>query len=233
MPFELHMTSIHIDVFSFVCAGTFINVWWPAENSWFPGYAGRYDINRGLFVHYVDGDKRYHDLTSTKYHILTRAADCDGAAVKKRKFTEAEIGSVKSTVECSICYEIFADPHSLPCTHTFCKPCIQQSFENYKNCPICKEDFLLREARPNPTIKKLCDIFAPASLPTTASTSLASASATTCLASATFTVPVLSSDPLQALAQITGAGTYKCSTCGGRKTARSHKCARPCPPQYM
>lgn len=197
------------------CAGTCINVWWPADNSWYAGYADRYDINRGLLVKYIDGDRRYHDLTLTTYHVLTEAADC-ARVVRKRKFTETEVDTVRSLVECSICYEVYRDPHSLPCTHTFCKECIQHSFKHCRACPMCKHDFVLREARYNPTMKTLCDIFTPPP-PLQVTTSR---------------FMTLSSDPLRALAQITGAGTYKCNTCGGRKTARSHKCARPCP-QYV
>ena len=199
-------------------------------NSWYAGYADRYDINRGLLVKYVDGDKRYHDLTTTTYHVLTEADDSKNA-LKKKKFTESEVDTVRSTLECIICYEVFTDPHSLPCTHTFCKACIQESFKNSSCCPMCKRGFVLREARPNPTMKILCDLFTPSQ--TTSTTNLvqseASSEATT---STTTSLSVLSSNPLHALAQITGAGTYKCSTCGGRKTVRNHKCARPCP-QYM
>lgn len=196
---------------------------------WYAGHAGNYDMNRGLLVKYVDGDRRYHDLTTTTYRILTEAVDCEKEP-RKRKFTETEVDTVRSTVKCSICYEVFTNPHSLPCTHTFCEACIQESFKNSNYCPICKRGFSLREARPNPTMKTLCDLFTPSSQisETTSRTIVNSSHATT----STTSLSVLSSDPLQALAQITGAGTYKCRICGGRKIARTSKCADPCP-QYM
>ena len=188
-------------------------------NSWYAGYADKYNADRGLLIKYVDGDRRYHDLTVTTYHVLAEAAVHEGT-FKRRKFNEAEVDTVRSTVECSICYEVFKDPYSLPCTHTFCKECIQESFKNLRNCPICKEGFCPREARPNPTMKTLSNLFLPPPLETTPTSST------------TARGTLLSSNPLEALAQITGAGTYKCSICGGRKTARAHKCANPCP-QYI
>jgi hypothetical protein len=216
--------------------------------SWYAGYADKYDINRGLLVKYVDGDKRYHDLTTATYHVLI-AADCETTS-KKRSFTETEVDTVRSMVECPICYEYFTDPHSLPCTHTYCKACIQETFKDSKHCPICKLGFLLRESRPNPMMKTLCDLFTSSSqttsttsfgdsAQTTSTTSLGDSSqtppSTTSFGDSAQTTPsasslsVLSSDPLKALAQISGAGTYNCSTCRGRKHARNHKCLRPCP----
>ena len=207
-------------------SGTLINVWWPAENNWFAGYADNYDINRGLFVKYLDGDKRFHDLTVTRYEILSEA-DAQKAITKKRKFTGDEINTIRSTVECSICFDVFTKPLSLPCTHTFCEDCLKQSFKTSKDCPLCKETFLFREARHNPSLDKICKLFAPE---TTSSQAISSQAYTSSQAIAS--QPMLSANPLHALAQITGAGTFKCHSCGGRKVARSHKCTNPCP-MYM
>jgi hypothetical protein len=185
-----------------LCTGTLINVWWPAEESWFPGYADKYDISRGLFVKYLDGDRRFHDLTITTYHVLSEA-DANRAIVgAKRKLTTADIQQVKNAVECIICMDIFKNPYSLPCTHTFCEDCLKQSFKTIKECPICKEDFVFREARHNPTLDKLCDIFRD---PTTLH---GGQNATSSFSDNAFnTTTTLSSNPLEAFAQVTCAGT--------------------------
>ena len=205
-------------------SGTLINVWWPQEQSWYSGYADKYDLNRGLYVKYLDGDRCFHDLTLVKYHILSEATDVQKK--KKTKFTNEDIEQVKSTVECGICMEIFVNPFSLPCTHSFCEGCIKQCFKTSKECPMCKESFLLREARHNPTLEKLSCLFTDVEQVSTNQTVQP-------VQSFENVATVLSSNPLHALAQVVAqVGTFKCHTCDGRKTAKSHKCKRPCP-QYL
>ena len=53
---------------------------------------------------------------------------------------------IKQEITCSICYELFTDPRTLPCLHTFCKSCIQTTVETglaevpegYFECPLCR-----------------------------------------------------------------------------------------------
>ena len=62
------------------------------------------------------------------------------------------MASVESTITeefltCSICFEIFKDPKTLPCLHSFCKDCIHnltsKGHSNVHPCPICREKFQL------------------------------------------------------------------------------------------
>ena len=49
--------------------------------------------------------------------------------------------STDDKLKCGICLELFQDPRSLPCLHTFCCECIQQSLLNDNrslNCPVCR-----------------------------------------------------------------------------------------------
>ena len=44
-------------------------------------------------------------------------------------------------LECGICLELFQDPRSLPCLHTFCRECIQRSLnetDHSLKCPVCR-----------------------------------------------------------------------------------------------
>ena len=53
---------------------------------------------------------------------------------------------IKKEITCCICYELFTDPRTLPCLHTFCKSCIQRSVntglaevpEGFFECPLCR-----------------------------------------------------------------------------------------------
>ena len=51
-------------------------------------------------------------------------------------------------LKCGICLELFQDPRSLPCLHTFCRECIQRSLneENHSlKCPVCRTKHELSE----------------------------------------------------------------------------------------
>ena len=44
-------------------------------------------------------------------------------------------------LKCGICLELFQDPRSLPCLHTFCRECIQRSLNEENRsleCPVCR-----------------------------------------------------------------------------------------------
>ncbi|XP_041378781.1 E3 ubiquitin-protein ligase RNF135-like [Gigantopelta aegis] len=48
-------------------------------------------------------------------------------------------------VSCSLCIEVFSDPRTIPCVHTFCRACLQNLFNSNKNphsiyrCPVCRK----------------------------------------------------------------------------------------------
>jgi len=47
---------------------------------------------------------------------------------------------------CSICLEVFDNPKSLPCFHTFCLKCLQGYYDDKRPgdkvcCPPCRKDF--------------------------------------------------------------------------------------------
>ena len=51
-------------------------------------------------------------------------------------------------LKCGICLELFQDPRSLPCLHTFCRECIQRSLNEESHslkCPVCRAKHELGE----------------------------------------------------------------------------------------
>lgn len=49
---------------------------------------------------------------------------------------ENKNNSVEDLLSCAICYDVFIDPVTLMCQHSFCKKCLDNS--NTNACPICK-----------------------------------------------------------------------------------------------
>lgn len=47
---------------------------------------------------------------------------------------------------CSICLEVFVEPVSTPCGHSFCKACLEGYWNNSKRltCPMCKKTYSRR-----------------------------------------------------------------------------------------
>lgn len=51
---------------------------------------------------------------------------------------------LRRSILCIICLEVYCDPVILPCSHTFCRNCIEESSRRRPRCPICSSDFLKR-----------------------------------------------------------------------------------------
>jgi len=77
---------------------------------------------------------------------------------------------IKEEITCSICGELFTDPKTIPCLHTFCKRCIERSIESNKKmatvvcCPLCRvplsrDQVDLTSIPTNFTINRLVEIF--------------------------------------------------------------------------
>lgn len=61
-----------------------------------------------------------------------------------------ENSELKDITECCICTNVFTDPRSLPCIHTFCLKCLEKTgSSSNKNpgeqmpCPVCRKDFAI------------------------------------------------------------------------------------------
>ncbi|XP_073457784.1 E3 ubiquitin-protein ligase TRIM7-like [Aquarana catesbeiana] len=71
---------------------------------------------------------------------------------------------LKFEVTCSICTEIFTDPVTLICGHSFCQVCITRTFDNQHDreyfCPECMQDFRKRpELKKNPRLSNIANHF--------------------------------------------------------------------------
>ncbi|XP_060789579.1 zinc-binding protein A33-like [Neoarius graeffei] len=63
---------------------------------------------------------------------------------------------------CSTCLNVFTDPLTTPCGHSFCKSCLTQCWEKSQHCycPLCKEKFTKKpELKINTTLREVADLF--------------------------------------------------------------------------
>ncbi|CAL8364828.1 unnamed protein product [Gadus morhua 'NCC'] len=68
---------------------------------------------------------------------------------------------LKHYLTCSLCTEIFKDPVSLGCHHSFCSSCLQDFWAQAKNknCPVCKRKNS-KDIVDNFSLKELADSYA-------------------------------------------------------------------------
>jgi WD40 repeat protein len=59
-------------------------------------------------------------------------------------------GELEDQCTCWVCFEIFAEPVTLHCSHTFCKECALQVHKKNPSCPFCRRAFDL----PLPDVNK-------------------------------------------------------------------------------
>ena len=81
---------------------------------------------------------------------------------------EKEWQQIEEEITCSICGDLFTDPKTIPCLHTFCKRCIEKSIESNKKmasivcCPLCRAPLPrddMSSVPTNFTINRLVEIF--------------------------------------------------------------------------
>uniref|UniRef100_UPI00358E5B88 E3 ubiquitin/ISG15 ligase TRIM25-like n=1 Tax=Myxine glutinosa TaxID=7769 RepID=UPI00358E5B88 len=60
--------------------------------------------------------------------------------------SSSDIGVILNELTCPVCFELYKEPVALPCGHSFCRVCIEKSWENREEdtgcvCPNCREVF--------------------------------------------------------------------------------------------
>uniref|UniRef100_UPI00358ECCA3 E3 ubiquitin-protein ligase TRIM8-like n=1 Tax=Myxine glutinosa TaxID=7769 RepID=UPI00358ECCA3 len=60
--------------------------------------------------------------------------------------SSSDIGVILNELTCPVCSELYKEPTALPCGHSFCRVCIEKSWENREEdtgyvCPNCREVF--------------------------------------------------------------------------------------------
>ena len=66
---------------------------------------------------------------------------------------------LQQELTCPVCQGIFQDPVLLPCTHSFCRECLQKSLRYNKRCPLCREQFEEGQEISNRALSSTCETF--------------------------------------------------------------------------
>ncbi|XP_057703572.1 E3 ubiquitin-protein ligase TRIM39-like [Corythoichthys intestinalis] len=68
-------------------------------------------------------------------------------------------------LQCPTCLDIFKDPVILPCSHSFCRACLQHwKDKGERSCPICRTEFRSLDPPVNLALKNLCENLSRASV---------------------------------------------------------------------
>ncbi|ORY77261.1 hypothetical protein BCR35DRAFT_332642 [Leucosporidium creatinivorum] len=51
------------------------------------------------------------------------------------------LSDLLSELECQICVQLFHEPVTSPCGHTFCQTCLARAYDHSDKCPLCRADF--------------------------------------------------------------------------------------------
>ncbi|KAL0930796.1 LON peptidase N-terminal domain and RING finger protein 1 [Colletotrichum truncatum] len=77
----------------------------------------------------------------------------EAAALDTRVFSKVK-ESVRTEMDCQVCYALFYDPLTTVCGHTFCRSCLHRVLDHSSYCPICRRGLsvsplLYRESCPS------------------------------------------------------------------------------------
>ncbi|PIA14951.1 hypothetical protein COEREDRAFT_82370 [Coemansia reversa NRRL 1564] len=59
---------------------------------------------------------------------------------------ETRVAQVAEALQCAVCLEVFSQPHSLACGHTFCQGCLLEWLPQRRQCPTCRASVTQRPA---------------------------------------------------------------------------------------
>ncbi|KAK7910364.1 hypothetical protein WMY93_015048 [Mugilogobius chulae] len=133
---------------------------------------------------------------------------------------------------CSICLEIFVEPVSTPCGHSFCKACLQGYWNHSKKflCPMCKKGY---SKRPEMSVNRvLAEISSQFQGLMQAESSGGGASKAATLNHSHGSSSGASTGPqLQDSGEFAGPGDIQCDSCIGRKLKAVKSCIN-CPGSF-
>ncbi|PKU39416.1 tripartite motif-containing protein 7-like [Limosa lapponica baueri] len=112
--------------------------------------------------------KRQHTLRSMDFATFFIDMRLQAACFQMVKTMDARIALTRASMEClqdeaccSICLEIFQDPVSIHCGHSFCRAYITQNWEGLTtnfSCPQCRKMVAHQSFRPNWELANIIEV---------------------------------------------------------------------------
>ncbi|KAM4600558.1 tripartite motif containing 35-28 [Polymixia lowei] len=66
---------------------------------------------------------------------------------------------LQEDLTCPVCQEIYRDPVLLSCSHSFCRDCLERSWQHKKKCPVCRKVCDGEQPITNRALSSACESF--------------------------------------------------------------------------
>ncbi|KAI5091029.1 zinc-binding protein A33-like [Silurus meridionalis] len=68
---------------------------------------------------------------------------------------------LEEDLSCPVCCDVFSDPVLLPCSHSFCRSCLQSFWGSsvFRSCPVCRRRVSKKQPPSNLALRNLCEAF--------------------------------------------------------------------------
>lgn len=70
-----------------------------------------------------------------------------------------ESPTLRLDLTCSMCFAIYCDPVLLPCSHSFCRACLEANRRFTKKCPLCRTQVKPGQEVTNLALKNACETY--------------------------------------------------------------------------
>lgn len=74
--------------------------------------------------------------------------------------------TLRQDLTCPLCYKIYCDPVLLPCSHSFCRECLEANRRFNKKCPLCRTEAKPGKEVTNLALKNACETYVKFADPT-------------------------------------------------------------------
>ncbi|VDO31901.1 unnamed protein product [Onchocerca flexuosa] len=105
--------------------------------------AGRYTRKRPV-AQSITEDETIEDssrnVNDPLEHCTSSSLSSESSAHSTSNYGHLSSTSLKSFYDCPICFQLFREPYSTLCGHSFCRECISAHLERSLRCPVCSRD---------------------------------------------------------------------------------------------